>query len=108
MHYERCDVLLKLIPLIVVSGFQKILSLKIGSLRPYPQSSKREVPSSIGRPDYADDPHGFPHSEQKVRSSSNIKCLSDEEIESMKVACKVCVSFLLYMHDIVLLIFFIL
>lgn len=60
-----------------------------GSLRPYPRSSKREVPLSIGRPDYADDPHGIPHSEQKVRSSSNIKCLSDEEIEGMKVACKV-------------------
>ncbi|XP_042228483.1 methionine aminopeptidase 1-like isoform X1 [Homarus americanus] len=59
-----------------------------GSLRPYPQSNKREVPPPIGRPDYADDPNGFPHSEQKLRGSTNIKCLSDEEIEGMRVACK--------------------
>lgn len=60
-----------------------------GSLRPYPQSSKRVVPAHIGRPDYADDPNGFPHSEQKLRGTTNIKCLSDEEIDGMKVACKV-------------------
>lgn len=76
--------------MIAVLLFSNVSFLHIGSLRPYPQSSKREVPSSIGRPDYADDPHGFPHSEQKARSSSNIKCLPEEEIEGMKVACKVC------------------
>ncbi|KAK8737412.1 hypothetical protein OTU49_004468, partial [Cherax quadricarinatus] len=59
-----------------------------GSLRPYPQTTKKEVPPSIGRPDYADDPNGFPHSEQKVRGAANIKCLSDEEKEGMRVACK--------------------
>ncbi|XP_063596309.1 methionine aminopeptidase 1-like [Penaeus indicus] len=59
-----------------------------GSLRPYLKSAKREVPRTIGRPDYADDPNGFPHSEQKLRGSTSIKCLSDEEIEGMRVACK--------------------
>ncbi|ROT80054.1 methionine aminopeptidase, partial [Penaeus vannamei] len=58
------------------------------SLRPYLKSAKREVPRTIGRPDYADDPNGFPHSEQKLRGSTSIKCLSDEEIEGMRVACK--------------------
>lgn len=59
-----------------------------GRLRPFPQSSKREVPRSIGRPDYADDPNGFPHSEQKLRGSTSIRSLSEEEIEGMKLACK--------------------
>ena len=61
----------------------------LGALRPYPQSAKREVPRTIARPDYADDPNGFPYSENQLRGNTNIKCLSDEEIEGMKVACKV-------------------
>lgn len=68
-----------------------------GSLRPYLKSAKREVPRTIGRPDYADDPNGFPHSEQKLRGSTSIKCLSDEEIEGMRVACKVPI-FIQLMH----------
>lgn len=58
-----------------------------GDLRPARQSAKRSVPAHIGRPDYADD--GFPESEQKLRGSTSIKVLSDEEIEGMRVACKV-------------------
>ncbi|KAF7266901.1 hypothetical protein GWI33_019829 [Rhynchophorus ferrugineus] len=59
-----------------------------GRLRPYPQSSKRTVPLEIGRPDYADHPQGYPLSEQAVKGSGHIKVLDDEEIEGMKVACK--------------------
>lgn len=29
-----------------------------GNLRPFPQTPKRPVPESIGRPDYADHPSG--------------------------------------------------
>ncbi|XP_065157627.1 methionine aminopeptidase 1 isoform X2 [Atheta coriaria] len=59
-----------------------------GKLRPYPMSDKRTVPSGIMRPDYADHPSGYPLSEQAVKGSSQIKVLDDEEIEGMKVACK--------------------
>lgn len=51
---------------------------------------KRTVPELIARPEYADDPKGIPLMEQKAKLSSQIKVLSDEEIEGMRVACKVC------------------
>lgn len=57
-------------------------------MRPYSQSSKREVPPHIGRPDYADHPTGFPASESAVKGSGQIKVLDDEEIEGMRVACR--------------------
>nr|BAN21190.1 methionine aminopeptidase [Riptortus pedestris] len=59
-----------------------------GKLRPFKQTPKRAVPPLIGRPDYADHPEGIPLSEQQMRGSAFIKVLSDEEIEGMKVACK--------------------
>ena len=60
-----------------------------GKLRPAPRDPRREVPASIGRPDYADHPEGIPLSEQAVKGSAQIKILDDEEIEGMRVACKV-------------------
>lgn len=59
-----------------------------GKLRPYPQSSKRQVPAHITRPDYGDHPSGIPISEQAVKGTAQIKVLDDEEIEGMRVACK--------------------
>uniref|UniRef100_A0A0K8SM33 Methionine aminopeptidase n=1 Tax=Lygus hesperus TaxID=30085 RepID=A0A0K8SM33_LYGHE len=59
-----------------------------GKLRPFKQSQRRIVPKEIGRPDYADHPEGIPLSEQKMKQSAQIKALSDEEIEGMRVACK--------------------
>ncbi|XP_043245875.1 methionine aminopeptidase 1-like [Amphibalanus amphitrite] len=59
-----------------------------GALRPFPVSPKREVPESIPRTDYADHPKGVPISEQKVRGSAYIKPLDDEEVEGMRVACR--------------------
>jgi methionyl aminopeptidase len=47
------------------------------------------VPKEIARPDYADHSEGTPLSEQLMRKSAQIKALSDEEIEGMRVACKV-------------------
>uniref|UniRef100_A0A915IPC9 Methionine aminopeptidase n=1 Tax=Romanomermis culicivorax TaxID=13658 RepID=A0A915IPC9_ROMCU len=52
------------------------------------QSPKRTVPSSISRPDYADDPEGVSREEQCAKGSSVIKVLTDEEIAGLKVACK--------------------
>lgn len=60
-----------------------------GKLRPFPRDSLRTVPESIGRPDYATHPTGVPLSEQAVKGSAYIKTLDDEEIEGMRVACKV-------------------
>lgn len=59
-----------------------------GKLRPYPAGLRRTVPSHIDRPDYADHPTGFPHSENAVKGSHQIKVLDDEEIEGMRVACR--------------------
>lgn len=60
-----------------------------GKLRPFKRDSLREVPESIQRPDYATHPSGLSLSEQAVRGSAQIKVLDDEEIEGMRVACKV-------------------
>lgn len=60
-----------------------------GKLRPFPQSEKRTVPLSIGRPDYADHLQGFSVSEQAVKGSGHIKVLDDEEIEGTFIAYKV-------------------
>jgi methionyl aminopeptidase len=57
-----------------------------GTLRPYPVTSKREVPESIGRPDYADSSKGTPLSELALRGSTSIKVLNEDEIEGMRVA----------------------
>lgn len=59
-----------------------------GKLRPFPPGPKRTVPSHIGRPDYADHPTGFPASEHAAKGSGQIKVLDDEEIEGMRVACR--------------------
>ncbi|KAI9312687.1 peptidase M24, structural domain-containing protein [Dichotomocladium elegans] len=53
----------------------------------YPLSPRREVPSHIPRPDYAES--GISASEQKVRASSVIKVLNKEEIEGMRAVCKI-------------------
>ncbi|XP_067139162.1 methionine aminopeptidase 1 [Centruroides vittatus] len=59
-----------------------------GKLRPFQVTPKRNVPDYIERPDYADHPEGHPLSEQAVKGSTHIKVLDDEEIEGLKVACK--------------------
>lgn len=59
-----------------------------GKLRPFPPGPKRTVPPHIGRPDYADHPTGFPASENAAKGSGQIKVLDDEEIEGMRVACR--------------------
>merc|ERR1712088_1199075 len=45
-------------------------------------------PDHIPRPDYADHPEGYPISEQKLKGNTYVKQLDDEEIESLRVACK--------------------
>lgn len=46
------------------------------------------MPPHIGRPDYADHPTGYPASENAAKGSGQIKVLDDEEIEGMRVACR--------------------
>ncbi|XP_065577851.1 methionine aminopeptidase 1-like [Artemia franciscana] len=59
-----------------------------GSLRPYPQTPRRSVPTSIERPDYANHKEGISLSEQSFRGTAVIKQLDDDEIDAMRVACK--------------------
>lgn len=59
-----------------------------GKLRPWPQTPKRSVPPTIKRPDYADDPLGRSMSEESLKGKTAIKVLDDEEIEGMRVACR--------------------
>lgn len=59
-----------------------------GELRPFPQSPMRTVPDTIARPDYADHPNGRSISEESFRGNTTIKVLNDEEIEAMKLSCK--------------------
>lgn len=59
-----------------------------GPLRPYPQSRKRTVPLGISRPDYADHPEGYPQSEADLKRSTQIQVMNTQEIESMRVVCK--------------------
>jgi len=60
-----------------------------GPLRAYPVTPKRALPDTIPRPDYAENAEGRPISELAVRGTSVVKVLNDEEIEAMRVACKV-------------------
>ncbi|CRL00250.1 CLUMA_CG013523, isoform A [Clunio marinus] len=59
-----------------------------GKLRPWTQTQKRPVPEKIARPDYADHPAGRSLSEEKMRGNTQIRINSDEDIEAMKVVCK--------------------
>uniref|UniRef100_A0A8C4TY77 Methionine aminopeptidase n=1 Tax=Falco tinnunculus TaxID=100819 RepID=A0A8C4TY77_FALTI len=60
-----------------------------GKLRPhYPLTPTRPVPSYIQRPDYADHPLGMSESEQALKGTSQIKILSSEDIEGMRVVCR--------------------
>ena len=51
------------------------------------QSAKREVPTHIPRPEYAES--GVAESERLAKRSSLIKQLNADEIEGMRKACRV-------------------
>ncbi|XP_063466288.1 methionine aminopeptidase 1 isoform X2 [Symphalangus syndactylus] len=60
-----------------------------GKLRPhYPLMPTRPVPSYIQRPDYADHPLGMSESEQALKGTSQIKLLSSEDVEGMRLVCR--------------------
>ncbi|CAI9564314.1 unnamed protein product [Staurois parvus] len=60
-----------------------------GKLRPhYPLTPMRPVSSYIQRPDYADHPLGMSESEQALKGTSQIKILSAEDIEGMRIVCR--------------------
>jgi len=53
-----------------------------GSLRPFQQTPKREVPDSIRKPDYADHPDGRSYEEESDKSGGRtIKVYKGEELE---------------------------
>ncbi|EIW60473.1 methionine aminopeptidase [Trametes versicolor FP-101664 SS1] len=57
-----------------------------GTMRPvYPLSPKRPVPEHIPRPEYAED--GYPATESR-RAGQPPRCLSPEEQDKMRVACR--------------------
>jgi len=58
-----------------------------GTLRPYPQTPKREVPDFILKPDYADHPLGHSKCEEE-ENKCMIKILDEEEIEGVRLASK--------------------
>ena len=53
----------------------------------YVQSPPRTLPSSIGRPDYAD--KGIPIGEQQLRGNSTIKILPAADIKKMRKSSQV-------------------
>lgn len=57
-------------------------------MRPFPQSARRPVPKAIPVPDYVNHPQGRSASEESLRGNTTIKVLDDEEIEGMRVACR--------------------
>jgi len=59
-----------------------------GKLRPAELSAKRAMPDTIPRPDYADHPEGYPVSEMKIKGNTYIRQLDEDEIEGLRVACK--------------------
>jgi methionyl aminopeptidase len=60
-----------------------------GTLRPvYPLSPRRKVPERIPYPDYANDPHGIPRSEQRLSGRHKITILDKEQQEGMRKVCR--------------------
>lgn len=57
-----------------------------GKLRPAPYGPQRSVPAHIQRPDYSED--GIPHSEMDYRKYNTIVQLKADEIEKMRVVCR--------------------
>lgn len=67
--------------------FNHFICRYTGPLRRYRVTPKREVPDSIQKPDYHKT--GQPLSELKVQGSKYIPVYTDEEIEGIRVACKI-------------------
>ena len=63
--------------------------LYTGSLRRYKVTPKREVPKSIECPDYAFHPEGISESEELANQNKEVPIYTDEDIEQMKVVCKI-------------------
>lgn len=59
-----------------------------GDLRPAPRGPQRTVPDGIMKPDYALHPDGVSLGERDAKAAATVKVLDDEEIEGMRVVCK--------------------
>ena len=61
-----------------------------GALRPFEQTPRRTVPSSIAKPDYADHPGGGSESEREdKRTNTGIRIYTPEEIERLRAVCRI-------------------
>ncbi|KJH52751.1 methionine aminopeptidase, type I [Dictyocaulus viviparus] len=59
-----------------------------GSIRPARVTPKRSVPQSIPRPDYAIHPEGVSFEERKAKKNKDVKVLTDEEKDGLRLACR--------------------
>jgi len=59
----------------------------LGPLRPYPISSKRLVPDSISKPDWASD--GIPKVEPMSDLQNTVEIKTPEQIEKMRETCRI-------------------
>ncbi|CAJ0933260.1 unnamed protein product, partial [Mesorhabditis belari] len=59
-----------------------------GELRPARLSSTRQVPKHIPVPDYVHHPEGVSFEELQAKRNREVKVLTDEEIEELRVACR--------------------
>ncbi|CAJ0587817.1 unnamed protein product, partial [Mesorhabditis spiculigera] len=59
-----------------------------GDLRPARLTFRRTVPEHIPRPDYALHPDGVSFEEREAKKNRDVKLLTDEEKEGLKVACR--------------------
>ena len=59
-----------------------------GPLRPYKKTPRREVPKTIQCPDYAFHPKGVSEIEESENKKKEIIVHSEEDIEEMRVVCK--------------------
>ena len=63
--------------------------LYTGPLRRYKITPKREVPKTIECPDYSNHPQGISESEELANLKNEIPVYTEEDIEQMKVVCKI-------------------
>lgn len=89
VHKRYKDVQAKLALLTQAQNQQRFADFKFsGKLRPSVVSPMMKVPAGILKPDYADDPHGTPHSELKARGNA-VAVMTPEELVVMREACRI-------------------
>jgi len=70
-----------------------------GPLRPWPISPRRQVPTHIERPDYAE--KGIPLSEEMARQKPGIEIKTEEQIQRLRESCRLGREALDYAHSLI-------